>query len=248
MAKTRLRMLADIRVRPSVEPAFLHPDQIVRWQQITEAIPLLHQGTEFTGLRMEGERRRVPCARGVRRLVRAVRIKALDRGLRLGLDAQIARRPDAYKQRAGFRIDDEITVLVTLDDAEDALFRDHLRHRRLGSPCAHPAAPHQRACAPVCRPDVDAPDAVLVGYQHVVVSCPGETIRFVQILDVAIRCRLSVAIVAQQREVTGALLGDQNIAVGQDEYAALDSTRPVRNGVAVEPRRDLRRLSVVGHE
>src|SRR6478735_7235513 len=88
--ETRLRVLADIRVRPSVEPAFLNADQIVRWQQITEAISLLHQRIEIAGLRMECERRWVPCARSKRRLVRAVRVKSLDGGFRLGLDPQIA--------------------------------------------------------------------------------------------------------------------------------------------------------------
>src|SRR4029077_659310 len=89
--ETRLRVLADISVRPSIEPAFLNADQIVRWQQITEAIPLLYQGIEITGLRIERERRRVPCAGGKRPLVRAVRIKSLDGGFRLRLDPQIAR-------------------------------------------------------------------------------------------------------------------------------------------------------------
>ena len=60
----RLRMLADIRIGPSIESAFLNTDQIIGWQQITKAVSLLHQGVEIAGLRMECERRwlRVPVA------------------------------------------------------------------------------------------------------------------------------------------------------------------------------------------
>jgi len=64
-----LRMLADIRIGPSVESAFLNADQIIGWQQITEAISFLHQGVEITGLRMECERRWVTRAGGKRRLI-----------------------------------------------------------------------------------------------------------------------------------------------------------------------------------
>ena len=62
-----------------------------------------------------------------------------------------------------------------------------------------------------------APDAILVGHENVVVL-PGESIRFVQILDMAIDpCRLSGAVIPQESEIAGALLSDQNVAVGQDE-------------------------------
>ena len=56
---TRLRMLADIGVRPAVEPALLHPDQIIGRQIVAEPVPLLHDRPQFAGLRMEGERSRV---------------------------------------------------------------------------------------------------------------------------------------------------------------------------------------------
>ena len=45
-----LRMLADIRIGPSVESAFLNADQIIGWQQITEAISFLHQGAHSSVL------------------------------------------------------------------------------------------------------------------------------------------------------------------------------------------------------
>jgi hypothetical protein len=65
-----------------------------------------------------------------------------------------------------------------------------------------------------------APDRVLVGYQHMVVP-PCEAIRAIEILDVAIDPRrLAVALVAQERQVAGALLGDEHVPVRQHEEAA----------------------------
>jgi hypothetical protein len=57
----------------------------------------------------------------------------------------------------------------------------------------------------------------LVGYKNAVVL-PSETIRLVQVLDVAINPNgLAAAFIAQESEITSALLSDQNVAVGQDE-------------------------------
>jgi hypothetical protein len=83
-------MLAYIRIGPSVESTFLDSDQIIGWQQITEAISFLDQGVEITSLWMECESRRVTRAGGKRRLIRAIRVEPLDGRFRLGFDSQIA--------------------------------------------------------------------------------------------------------------------------------------------------------------
>src|SRR5580704_14357058 len=75
--KTGLRMLADIGVGPTVETALLYPDHVVIRQVVTEAIAFLQQRPEITGLRAEGERRRIAGAGGIGHLVRAVGIEAL---------------------------------------------------------------------------------------------------------------------------------------------------------------------------
>jgi hypothetical protein len=82
-----------------------------------------------------------------------------------------------------------------------------------------------------------APDRVLVGHQDMVVA-PREAIGAIEILDVAIdpRCR-AVALVAQERQVAGALLGDEHVSVRQHEEAA-------RIG---EPGGEERRLEACGH-
>ena len=97
LREARLRVLADIGVGPAVEPALLHPDQIVGRQIVAEPVALLYKRPQLAGRRMKGERGRVPRAGGVGRLVRAVGIEALDRRLGLWLDAEIAGRPDADK-------------------------------------------------------------------------------------------------------------------------------------------------------
>jgi hypothetical protein len=65
-----------------------------------------------------------------------------------------------------------------------------------------------------------APDRVLVGHQHMVVP-PREAIRTMEILDVASDpLRLAVALCAQERQVAGALLGDEHVPVRQHKEAA----------------------------
>ena len=71
---TRLRMLADIGVRPAVEPALLHPDQITGRQIVAEPVPLLYDRPQFAGPRMEGERSRVARAGRDGRLVGTIGI------------------------------------------------------------------------------------------------------------------------------------------------------------------------------
>ena len=78
------------------------------------------------------------------------------------------------------------------------------------------------------------PDAVLVGDQQIIVL-PGEAVRPVQILDMAADpLGAPLAVITQQGQVAPALLGNQHIAVGQDQRRR-GLTRPVAKGVAVKP-------------
>jgi hypothetical protein len=89
-----------------------------------------------------------------------------------------------------------------------------------------------------------APNTVLICNQQLV-AAPRETIGPVQILDVAIDpfC-VALAIIAQQGEIAGALLGDQHIAVGEDEEpAGIDE--PTRKQGRSEARRHLERLAAI---
>jgi len=147
--------------------------------------------------------------------MRAVRIETLDRGLRLGLDADIARGADTDKSAPGFGIDGERTILMALRNAEHALLRDHFRavcpgnrfaflRRHLIDALILAAAGAQRA-----KNVRHAPDAVLVGDQHMI-ALPGETVRPVEILDMPVDPhRMAAAVVAQPRQIAGTLLGDQ---------------------------------------
>ena len=126
LRETGLRVLADIGVGPAVEAALLHADQIIGGEIVAEPVALLHDRPQLAGLRMKGERGRIARAGGDCRLVRAVGVEALDRRFRLRLDAEIAGRPDADKQRPALRVDLDIAVLVALNDAKDALLGQQL--------------------------------------------------------------------------------------------------------------------------
>src|SRR3954454_924156 len=127
LGKAGLRVIADVSVGPAIEAAPLYPDQQVRWQIVAEPIALLHDGPKVTGIRMEGQGGRIACAGGIDRLVRTVRVEALDCGFRLRLDAEIAGRANTDEQRTVLRIDCQRSVLVTLRNAEDAFLGDQLR-------------------------------------------------------------------------------------------------------------------------
>ena len=226
IGETGLRMFADISVRPAVEAALLHARQIVGRQIIAEPVALLHRGVELAGLRLECERRRVAHARGVSRLMRSVRIEPLDRRLRLGLDADIARGADTDKQRAGFWLDGQRAVLMALHNAEHALLAEHLGAVRPGNRLAllgrHLIDAQCFAAARAQRAENvrHAPDAVLVGDQHVI-ALPGQTVRPVEILDMPVDPhRMAAAVVAQQREIAGALFRDQNVAIRQHQQTS----------------------------
>ena len=60
--KSRLCVLTVIGVRPTVEPALLHADQIIRWQVVTQTVALLHPRPKLSCLWMEGQRGRVASA------------------------------------------------------------------------------------------------------------------------------------------------------------------------------------------
>src|SRR5262249_24065933 len=140
---------------------------------------------------VEGESRRVAHPRRVGRLVAAVSIKALNRGLRLGLDAEIAGRPDPHEECPGLGINREVPILVSGRYAEDALlgeergpvgagrgvalFRRHLLSSLRGRGASRTHGPkHMR----------HAPDGILVDHQHMIVA-PRQAIWAIEILDVA---------------------------------------------------------------
>ena len=173
---------------------------------------------------MESQGGGIAHPRRVGRLSGAVGLETLDGRLDLGLDADIAGRADTDEQRAGLGIDGEVAVGVALDDAEDALLRDHVlahhvrrRHalvrRHVGGALLGVAARAQGA-----HPVRHAPDPVLVDDEHIGVA-PGETVGSVEAFRVALDpVGLAVAVlVAQQGEIAGPLLGDDDVAVGQDE-------------------------------
>src|SRR5215469_2185399 len=144
-------------------------------------------------------------------------------------------------------------VLVALNDAKNILFRDHLsavgagcrltfvRRYLIDALCL--AAASAKSAEIVWH----APDAVLIGYKDVVVP-PSEAVGFVEVLDVTVDPGgVPAAIVAQQREVTGALFGHQDVAVGQNEQTSrIDE--PSRKRRRREARRYLRRLPAIGDD
>ena len=230
LREARLRMLADVRIGPAVERALLHAGEIVRHQIVAEPVALLHHGVEIAGVGIEGERRRIAHAGRVGGLVAAVGIEALDRGLHLGLDADVAGGADADEQPAGLRIDRELAVGVALTMPNTPFLvsifsptSDGDGLRCSGGTSAAFVSAGARAGAHRADPVRHLPDAVLVGDQHLAVA-PGEAVGPVQALDVALDpVGLAVAVlVAQQRDVADLLLGHQHVAVRQHQQAGAD--------------------------
>ena len=170
-----------------------------------------------------------------------------------GSGSDITRGADADKDRAGFGIDGERTILMALRNAEHALLRDHFRavcpgnrfaflRRHLIDALILAAAGAQRA-----KNVRHAPDAVLVGDQHVI-ALPGQPVRPVEIFDMPVDPhRVSAAVIAQQRQIAGTLFGDQNIAVRQHQ----ETPRIGEAGCERRRReacRHLRRLPAVGND
>ena len=62
------------------------------------------------------------------------------------------------------------------------------------------------------------PDRILVGHQELV-AAPRQAVRLVEVLDMPVDPPgFALAVVAQQRQIAGALLGHQNIAIGQHQH------------------------------
>ena len=142
---------------------------------------------------------------------------------------------------------------MALRDAEYALLRDHFGAVRPGNRFAflrrHLIDALILAAARAQRAETmrHAPDAVLVGDQHVI-ALPGETVRPVEILDMPVDPhRMAAAVVAQQCQITGALFGDQNIAVRQHQQTPrVDQAGRERR--CREAGRHLRRLPGIWHD
>src|SRR5882672_5846447 len=120
-----------------------------------------------------------------------------------------------------------MAVLVAYGDAEDTFFGQQLRAVGAGYRLALVsrylvgALRRLRAARTERADDVrHAPDAVLVGDEEVVVA-PSEAVGPVEVLDIAIDpFGTTFAVVPQQGEIPGALLGHQHIAIGQHEQPA----------------------------
>ena len=130
------------------------------------------------------------------------------------------------KQRAGFWLDGQRAVLMALHSAEPALLAEHLGAvcpgNRLALLGRHLIDAQCFAAARAQRAENvrHAPDAVLVGDQHVI-ALPGQTVRPVEILDMPVDPhRMAAAVVAQQREIAGALFRDQNVAIRQHQQTS----------------------------
>ncbi len=116
---------------------------------------------------------------------------------------------------------------MALHDAENAFLGEQLRairaRYRLALVRWHVGRllRRLRTARAQCPDDVrHAPDAVLVGYQQLV-AAPGQAVGFVEVLDMPVDpFGAALAIIAQQGQIAGALLGDQDIAIGQHEQAA----------------------------
>ena len=142
---------------------------------------------------------------------------------------------------------------MTLDDAEDALLGDHLGTVGSGNRFAltdgHLIDAQRFASAGAERAKImrHAPDAVLIGDQHVI-ALPGEAIGPVEIFDVAVDpYGASGAVVAQQGQVAGALLGHENVAVRQHQQASRIGETG-RKRCCRETRRHLRYLPAIGDD
>src|SRR5262249_5116256 len=129
-------------------------------------------------------------------------------------DAEVSGRADAKVQGAGLRVDREVSILVTLDDAEDALFGDHLgtvgARNRLAFLGRHLLDALLLAAASAQGTDDvgHLPDAILIGDKHVALT-PRQTIRPVQIFDVPTDplC-LAFSIGSKQGKIPSALFCD----------------------------------------
>ena len=134
-----------------------------------------------------------------------------------------------------------MAVLMTLDDPEYALLRDHRladqRRRRLAPFGRNIAqALHARgAGTQVAQPMRHRPDAVLVRNQDATVP-PGEAIGCVEPFGVALDPfgpAVSVP-VAQQRQVAHALLGHDHVAVRQHQQTP-GCVSPPANKLTLKP-------------
>src|SRR5262249_13910118 len=115
-------------------------------------------------------------------------------------------------------------VLMSLDDTEHARGRDHLRPISTGDRAAllrsqlvHALCRLWPARTESSRYMRDAPDSVLVCNEHVI-ALPRKAIRLVEVFDVTLNpFSPPGTVVAQQRQITGALLRHQNIAIRQHQ-------------------------------
>jgi hypothetical protein len=125
LSETWLRVLPNVGIGPAVERTFLDVSKEIGHQTVAKAITFLHHGIKLARRWVERKGCRITQAGRKCGLVRPVGAEALDRGLYLRFNADVARRANSDEKRAVFRVNREMPVYVTLDDAEHPLLGDH---------------------------------------------------------------------------------------------------------------------------
>ncbi len=78
LGKARLRVRADIGIRPAVKGALLHAREVIGRKIIAKSVALLNSGVELAGGRVKRERGWVAHSRRKRGLTGAIRLEALN--------------------------------------------------------------------------------------------------------------------------------------------------------------------------
>src|SRR5262249_6837278 len=124
LCETWLRVGPDIRIRPSIKGAASDMREVIRWQIVAESIALLNAGIKFSSNWVKCERSRIAHSRSKRSLARPVCLESLNGGLDLRFHTNVAGRSHAYRHGSGFRIQGEVTVLVSGNCAEHTFLSD----------------------------------------------------------------------------------------------------------------------------
>ena len=153
-------------------------------------------------------------------------LETLDGGLDRRLDADVAGGANAHKQCAGLGIERQGAVAVASPKTKHTFVGQQRLAVEVGRGLALVGGnlgfflvltmpgPH------VAQRVGDFPDAVLVGHQDLTVA-PSQPVRLVEALRMPLdELGLTVGVEAQECQMAGLLLGDDNIAVGQHEQAA----------------------------
>src|SRR5262249_4500743 len=158
------------------------------WQIVAESIALLNAGIKFSSNWVKCERSRIAHSRSKRSLARPVCLESLNGGLDLRFHTNVAGRSHAYKHGSGFRIQGEVTVLVSGNCADHTFLSDQFlpvcREHRLALLWRHIANLRLIRTTATNRASYvrDAPDPVLIGNEYKTVP-ESETVRSPKIIS-----------------------------------------------------------------